>query len=740
MIPNRDVYGARNTWLSLDSTTILKGAYCPSWRYLSDGLTADKIELKKPLDKSIGYVGLGEESPFSDIIAVAPDQTLTHIKHNVTNFFYAVEWGDYPYFFPKDKVNSMSWSVDTLDIYENGNANKCPIVAFDVKQLLWVIRVCVASNTNPIGYNDIANYYLYDYANDAAKQAQFPYLMCAYMVAAYNDGGNVPNRFFDLTSATSHPLTVCINEVKHVDYMGGSVDYIAYNDTNPVTPWYDRGDCVLLRGTSNNTGSSIFYGQNVVYVLGNEDNIVWYSGNFAYIEQWSDDVKNEIIKAAACFCNFFIGDIAPTSPYNITTVPLNDDSVYLGFPDADGISHGEYTRGADNETNPVWSWSDTSENEYDFTIVDETQYNDTSTMNTQTLETFNTMYAITATTAHKLAKVLSDAMASRPSGVNADDWALDTFLTTNPLDCIVSLKKFPCGLPYAGVGLEEIYFGSYSHPSIKGFKTAPPYKVFTFTFSRENNNFIRPVFGDSFLDYEPYTTASLYIPFCGTIDISVSTFQNHTMTVELAIDFITGACTAYVKRDGVFVTSAQGTCAVDVAVSGIQGATLDSQIFHATQTMRAAQSQDIHAKFGLLTSTIKGASNLSSGSLSAGVGALDGLGSGLQRADMATLNRENAEYELTHIQTPLKQVSGASSLLSQLCEYCCRLLIYRPIIAPDYNADVYGSTVGFATLDTDYIKNFEGFTVAASVDLNGVNCTAEEKAELLSLFANGVYL
>jgi hypothetical protein len=42
--------------------------------------------------------------------------------------------------------------------------------------------------------------------------------------------------------------------------------------------------------------------------------------------------------------------------------------------------------------------------------------------------------------------------------------------------------------------------------------------------------FIRPRY-NSFLDYEPYTTIRLYIPYIGTIELAPSIYMNKTVHV-----------------------------------------------------------------------------------------------------------------------------------------------------------------------------------------------------------------
>ena len=51
----------------------------------------------------------------------------------------------------------------------------------------------------------------------------------------------------------------------------------------------------------------------------------------------------------------------------------------------------------------------------------------------------------------------------------------------------------------------------------------------------------------SFVEYEPYTTASLYLPFIGFVDLKPSDVIGATVGVKYNIDLLTGECLAFVK-------------------------------------------------------------------------------------------------------------------------------------------------------------------------------------------------
>lgn len=72
----------------------------------------------------------------------------------------------------------------------------------------------------------------------------------------------------------------------------------------------------------------------------------------------------------------------------------------------------------------------------------------------------------------------------------------------------------------------------------------------------------------SFLDYEPYTTINLFIPFIGSVDLPPSLYMGKTVSVKLICDWITAATTAVIYADGIPLVYQQGVGAVSISMTG----------------------------------------------------------------------------------------------------------------------------------------------------------------------------
>lgn len=733
MQPNPNVYGAPEEWIL--SAYDMQETFLAPWgseleeSQLQAGVTEGKILLRQPLDQSISYVGLGAESPYSDIITINTSGTRVHDTRFVTNFFYA--YGDpitYDYYIPNE--NAFTWDVDSL-VNQNYNRIYRPIIAFNPKRLLWAIMVICGRTPTASGSGNLITVGMNSYRSNETMKAEYPYLRAAFMYPLVDTSTtSTPN----WNPTLQEPMHLCINERRNVE----DLEYITFNDLKITSAYYRGG--ILLRGSIEGIGNTFISSTNCVYMLGDEDCIIDSgSNNYIYAEAYNDDVEEVIMKAAACFCNYFIGRNPWPEDWEHTA--LNSDAVFLGKPDEYGIGHGEYTNGEDNEDNPVWDWEITADSDYNYKDLPP-EYDNTNHFNYVSVANFNKYYVMNYNEVKALAREVYEALSHKPSGVTSEEYSIDTFFTSSPIDGIIKILRYPLiEIPNNGLS-EYIKIGAYTSTTLQArayVNTTTPFYNFVFSGSKKLNE----AFGGSFLDREPYTTAELTIPFCGTVPIAVSDYIGHTITVKLAIDFKTGSCTAYILKDNTPLQSANGQIGIDIPITGISSATIDSQLMHANLQLKSAQNAVKSASYGFLTAPASMAASVAGGGkfgvaqAAQGIGGLLNTGIAFEEAWNA---REAASYDLHHIQPQYKQIAAGSPTTAAMGEYCCRLTIYRPILSDDYNAAIYGHTIGFATLENNSLSNYTGFTVAANADLSGISATAAEKAQISDLLKSGIYI
>lgn len=455
---------------------------------------------------------------------------------------------------------------------------------------------------------------------------------------------------------------------------------------------------------------------------------------FFYKIPYSDDTYEKIMKIAALYGCFF----TPSGKYQFDNDMLDND-LYLPVLDENGVAHGQYTHGAANATNPLYSKNSIRDIDYDPTKpptpVDTNTYSNITGFNYITEGAAMTVrYVLDGTNVDKLLSDLWTINASIAQGGDFeyfDGKIKDEYLTTNPIDCIVSLIRYPFNIPYQLQPLQ-----SY----VKLGKTAGTAKGWTTVYISNQINFqginIFPRFGDCFLDYEPYTTYELYVPFCGTTKIRAADILGHTLNVSMIIDLITGSCTAYVKADQLVIETLQGSCGVQQQISGTDTATMNANIYNGI----LAQKQ---AKTGMIA---QGASALMPSNWVNPVGYA-------AKGEQAETSYKQATFAIEHIETPVHSQGAASPLLGWIQEFDARLMIYYPegdvidgAIPPSFKPAplaAFGHLKGFATVTPGTVGTFRSSNAAfisGDIIADDIPCTLSERNRIKSMFADGVYL
>ena len=769
--PNVDVWGAPETWLDQNimqtenSYPALKAgkAKVASFRNLYNGIGQGKFNFGvDPIDNTVCPVGQDPvASCFGKMYVVGVNSIPSTDVLNpevIKEFDTPVNWcftengagtqgwsiRNYVISCYTDAASSSRWlpNTGTINTDTNRNAGVCPFTYYHLKSLLLTIKVQLID-----GYSD-------------GDYGYMPYSSGAQWVTLADWKNNYPTKKvyrikFDINS-------VHVADTTNITYQNTSSNMpnfctvsVALLDgleliKNDNTVFYDYATFQIESKSQSfdlvNTihGSNDAFARHIFLAIDKFENATirttkGTSDNYVYCA-WQEIPYTEknyeaIMQMVACFG-------VPFTDTNKLSFKLDytDNELCLPVIDENGVAHGEYTRGTANTTNDIYNADSVRDKNYDPTKPPKPTDPNTYSITTR----FNTVGVVASTTkayvvngaaliglSGELWSIVGKLVTNPEDMTNLDNLALDAFLTHNPIDAIVSVKKFPLLTVPHGENLINVKLGKYT-TSAGGYDLAMQQARYNFTGIP-----IFPKFGNCFLDYSPYTKMQLYVPFCGTIDIDAADFMGRTLSVEMCIDFTTGAVTAYVLANQLVVTSLTGNCAVDIPITGTEQATVNSALQSATIAERQARHKTIMTNWGVLTHPIKTATS-----------PLKTLSSTIDPA----LNLAQREYELTHINMPLRQIGQASPLNAWELEFCCRLIIYYPdgeciqfnatneprLI--DAKVQAFGAVNGFATVETDTLSNFTGFTQVSDADLTGVSATDTEKGMILNLLQTGVYL
>lgn len=457
-----------------------------------------------------------------------------------------------------------------------------------------------------------------------------------------------------------------------------------------------------------------------------------------------------IMRGAAAYGLFFT-DGTPTEYPDIFAAGNDiyrwvNENMCLGVVDENGYTHGDYTRGMSNPTAPNFTWLDTTQSPYDpkKPKIPTNDYSSATVFNNiGDLATLTRRYVLNKTAVEHLGRELwqitADMIDDGGGGIdytNLNDKILDTFLTNNPIDCIVSLQRYPLEVPKSASPVKIKLGKAETNVSAYLMEKAAYFYLF-------QGKPIAPKFADSFLDYEPYTKMELYVPFCGTIQLNPADIIDRDLNVQLVVDFTTGTATGFVMSDDLVIETVNGNIAIDIPVTGIQSATVASQLNNAIANKSNANRQSMQANWGQI-------------SIAGAVRAVYDTPSTIINAQIADINEKAADYELSHQNAPVHIIGSASAVGAWAIDLNCRLIIYYPTgdiirsaAVPEWNNTqlaMYGKTTGFACCIESAIEDMgTGLVVGTAPDLrgmvtntNGYAATASELDMIRAAIAEGV--
>ena len=259
-------------------------------------------------------------------------------------------------------------------------------------------------------------------------------------------------------------------------------------------------------------------------------------------------------------------------------------------------------------------------------------------------------------------------------------------MNQSPIENIVSCKIFP--MSFTGTD-ETMKLGNVE--TTTGSKIGD-----TSTFLYDIGTVSVKPYYNSFLDYSPYTTLSIFLPFCGIHELDCKLLMGKSLNVKYAVDVVCGTCKALLYVEGVELYSFDGQMGIDIPIASETRAQVEKALISgAVSTISSIASQN---PVGVATSLL----------------------------NTATSSLHN-------------QSSGSHSSATSAYETLQVYLIYdRPIYQ---NIEGFAHAFGRFCGLTKNLGNLDGFTVCnENVELSGIVCSSEEKEELKSLLTGGVFL
>ena len=224
----------------------------------------------------------------------------------------------------------------------------------------------------------------------------------------------------------------------------------------------------------------------------------------------------------------------------------------------------------------------------------------------------------------------------------------------------------------------------------------------------------------SYLDYAPYTSIGIYLPYIGFKNLDVSKCMGKKINVTYGVDFAQGIATAYIAyyQDGNKQVFAEysGQMGIPIKVTGKNTTAVENAVKDAAFAVGGFAL----AAISVLAAPATGGASLigTAGAVGAGVNAIG-----------STINA-------TTIQPDTVSIGNAGAENWLISPQGCYIFIQRPRTA---TPEDFKNTNGWATRYTGKISEFTGYLECSTV-INTVSATAEEKNQITNLLKQGVYI
>lgn len=480
-----------------------------------------------------------------------------------------------------------------------------------------------------------------------------------------------------------------------------------------------------------------------------------------------DELKAYILKQAAYLGMWIYTKDTPTGD------PGSSEFWYLGEIDENGVTTGNYRQGAatselqNSEWQNPWDSSGWKGRDDDPTDYDKDQ---TSVITTASGDpAYNSKeYLMTENALSQLIRVLNEFKLN-VSGELSEDYVVKAFGDTDPVNAIISVIKYPFDIihNFNGNGTDVVIpgtnigsFFNIANASIAvsvapKIPSTPTLYTIDLTSSAEiyeidwtNTNFKYgtariPYYAKykSFLDYEPYCTASLYVPFCGSAKLDPEIFVGHSVGVDYILSPIDGTVKAFVMRDNLIIDTLTGNMGSSIEINSSDDLAKSNSIQQLNATIQAQKMNNVKRWSNVGVGAIGGAV------VGGGVGAVvGGIASAINAAfdTMSTnVGIQQKKFEIATAETPFKQLQSGGGFLSACDEYAVRLVVYRPETLPGFSFDDwsnYGHLYGFATYNIGKLSDFSGYVECSAANLDGIAATESEKGMIMDLLKGGVYV
>lgn len=231
----------------------------------------------------------------------------------------------------------------------------------------------------------------------------------------------------------------------------------------------------------------------------------------------------------------------------------------------------------------------------------------------------------------------------------------------------------------------------------------------------------------SALDYAPFSSLGIYLPFIGYRDLDIDECRGAGVNLRYRIDILSGSCVAIIKVGGRDIYEFTGNCLTQIPITNENMQSLVSDAVNIGLAVANAESA------GAVASGVEADAIAAGEPLTAEKSAhMDQMVS-RSRGQLASATA-NAAMGMKPNFAKTGAVSGSVAMMSVKQPY---LFLKTPRQSlPEH----YQRYCGFPSNISGKLSDFSGFTVVEDIRLNGLVATSPEVAEIYKLLKSGVII
>lgn len=290
----------------------------------------------------------------------------------------------------------------------------------------------------------------------------------------------------------------------------------------------------------------------------------------------------------------------------------------------------------------------------------------------------------------------------------------------NPMDTILGLSIVPVA-PNTGVS-KNIHLGIYD-TEVSALLVDSDYVIINCGSIPINRYY------GSYLDYDPYTKITCYLPYIGEIEVNPDQVMQKSLKILYYVNVITGDIVAMLCADGSIIYTVAGNCIRQLPMSQSDYSAIINTAVSAVSTIASAAVGASAA--GAVGGTVAGAAKTSAGAAVAEARTSAEISNQVMGAGNSLINQVmSSKMRYNHAGS----IGTGSGQLTYQTPY---LTIERPNLDL---ADRYKSFVGYPCNKTMQLSRCTGFTQIEATKLSIPCATDEEITEILQFLVEGVII